>query len=100
MRYIALVLALIACGKGQKPQRPADIQQHVQLQHAASCGALEENVQDTAVRQMRMQLDQEKSWNSGRVVLAAGGAPAPSAAPASAPASYTTTNTQVAGVDE
>src|SRR5439155_26188076 len=76
MRPIVLVLDLFACGKGQNPQPPADIQLHVQLQKAASCSALEENVQDTAVRQMRLQLDQEKSWNSGGVVLAAGGAPA------------------------
>ena len=100
MRPIVLVLALFACGKGQNPQPPADIQLHVQLQKAASCTALEENVHDTAVRQMRMQLDQQKSWNSGGVAATAGGAPAATPAPSSAPSSYTTTNTQVAGVDE
>ena len=83
MRQIALVLVLIGCGKGQNPQPPADIQQHVQLQKAASCSALEENVHDTAVRQMRTQLDQEKSWNSAGVVAMAGGGP--SSAPPTGP---------------
>src|SRR5256886_1691192 len=100
MRHIALFLALIACGKSRPVQPPADIQQNVALRQAASCSALEGNVHDTAVRQMRMQLDQQKSWNSGGIGIASGGTPAPQAAPASPPASYTTTNTQVAGVDE
>jgi uncharacterized secreted protein with C-terminal beta-propeller domain len=101
MRHIALFLALIACGKAPQPvQPPADIQQNVALRQATSCGALEGNVHDTAVRQMRMQLDQEKSGNYGGIGIASGGTPAPQAAPAGPPASYTTTNTQVGGVDE
>jgi uncharacterized secreted protein with C-terminal beta-propeller domain len=101
MRPIAFILVL-ACAKAATPEKPADIQQHVTLQKAASCTDLESTVHDTAVRQMRLQLDAEKSWNSGPVGIADGGAATPGATPsaAGAPVSYTTTNVQVAGVDE
>jgi hypothetical protein len=98
MRQLAVVCAVIACGK-TPPQRPADIQQHVALQRAASCTNLEQSIKDTAVRQMRVQLEAEKSWNSGVAYVDGGTAPAAAGA-GSQPASYTTTNVQVAGVDE
>ena len=94
-------LALAACGKG-RPAKPAEVQQSVALQKAASCQDLTQVVQDTAVRQMRTQLDQEKDWMVmywGTPTPAAAGAGAAPAA-SGAPASYSTTNTQVAGVDE
>ena len=95
-----LAILAAACAKST-PAKPADIQQHVQLQRAASCQSLTRTVQDTAVRQMRAQLDQEKD-SYGPVMAAGGATPAPPAPATSgaAPASYTTTNTQVAGVDE
>ncbi|TMA18486.1 MAG: hypothetical protein E6J88_19305, partial [Deltaproteobacteria bacterium] len=64
------------------------------------CSPAERARTRSRLRQMRMQLDQQKSWNSGGVAATAGGAPAATPAPSSAPSSYTTTNTQVAGVDE
>ena len=92
-------VALAACGKG-RPEKPAEIQSSVALQKAASCQDLTQVVQDTAVRQMRAQLDQEKEWTVmfWGAPAAAGAGAAPSSA--GAPASYSTTNTQVAGVDE
>jgi beta propeller domain-containing protein len=95
-RFFVVLAVLCACAKA-KPAAPAPIQTHVALARAASCDDLSRNVQDTAVRQMRMQLEQEKSQGWYGLPMASGGAvPAASGTPAS----YTTTNTQVAGVDE
>ena len=97
--FVVVAIVFAACGQG-RPEKPAAIQSSVALQKAASCEDLSRVVQDTAVRQMRSQLDQAKNWTLvyWGAPAAAGGAPAP-AAPG-APASYSTTNTQVAGVDE
>ena len=98
MRFQTLpaLLALLACAK-QDPEGPARIQTRVSLARAATCDALTESVHETAVRQMRAQMDAWKS--SGPLVglpASAGNTPVAAAAPAS----YSTTNTQVAGVDE
>src|SRR5512140_112678 len=93
-RLLSLLVLAAACSKGPASS-PADIQTRVALTRASSCGELTQIVQDTAVRQMRSQMDQWKEGTGG-VATAAGGAPAPAAAPSS----YTTTNTQVEGVDE
>jgi hypothetical protein len=89
---------LAACGKGQPAAPasipPASIQNRVALSRAASCDSLAQQVQDTAVRQMRSQMDRRM----GGIVGVAGGAATPQ--PSGAPASYSTTNIQVAGVDE
>src|SRR5207248_10159236 len=77
---------------------PAGIQDRVALAPAASCESLTGVVQDTAVRQMRSQMDASKGGPSPGPITAAGGAPA--AAASGPPASYSTTNIQVAGVDE
>jgi uncharacterized secreted protein with C-terminal beta-propeller domain len=92
----ALVLLLSACSK-QQPA-PAGIQRHVSLARAASCESLTESVHETAVRQMRSQMDSYKTSGFGYGEVAAGGQATPNAS--SPPSSYTTTNTQVAGVDE
>jgi len=91
---VALLTLLAACGK--QAAAPLTIQRHVTLARAASCDSLTKAVQDTATREMRSQLESQKG-----VGFAAGAAPA-GATPASGgtPASYSTTNTQVAGVDE
>src|SRR5690349_11824329 len=96
MRNVILALVL-ACAKAPA-QKPPDIQQHVTLQKAASCGDLERSVQETAVQQMRTQLEQLKTGSYWGVPMVAGAGAGPASSPA--PASYTTTNTQVAGVDE
>ncbi|HEY6907938.1 MAG TPA: beta-propeller domain-containing protein [Myxococcales bacterium] len=94
-RLLSLVV-VAACSKGPAPF-PADIQTRVALTRASSCGELTQTVQDTAVRQMRSQMDAWKDQTGG---ILTGTGDAPAASPAAAPASYTTTNTQVEGVDE
>ena len=99
VRNLALmVMLLAACGK-REAAAPATIQSRVALARAASCDSLQQQVQDTAVRQMRSELDAMKRGNGYGVGLggSSGGA---TPQPAAAPASYSTTNTQVAGVDE
>jgi len=102
MRFQSLpaVLALLAaCGcSKQDPGSPATIQTRVSLARAATCDSLGQQIGDTAVRQMRSELDRWKGAGFGYGLPAATGGNAPAAA--GAPASYSTTNTQVAGVDE
>ena len=100
MRYLFVIAAVVACTKSAPP--PAGIPAHVTLKRAASCDALQQNVQDTAVRQMRTQMDAYKDWTNYGYPMAAGGdtAGATPSTQASQPAGYSTTNVQVAGVDE
>jgi uncharacterized secreted protein with C-terminal beta-propeller domain len=90
-----LLTLLAACGKTESAAPPG-IQTHVHLARAATCESLTQQVHDTAVRQMRSQLD---TWKGSFGVGIAGGTNATPAA-SGTPASYSTTNTQVAGVDE
>jgi len=99
LQSLALVLMLLAaCGKRQ-PAPPATIQSRVALARAANCDSLQQQVQETAVRQMRSALDGAKR-GTGWYGIATGGAGNATPQPAAGPASYSTTNTQVAGVDE
>lgn len=100
-----LLAALVLAGCGNSRNQP--IQEHVALQSFASCGELEKYIEDTAVEEMRSQLEQSKEnwgWYRGGPVFFddAGG---PVAGPTTdaggrGPTAYTTTNTQVGGVDE
>src|SRR5438067_6510487 len=106
MKRLAPCIALaISCGNGN-PQ-PAPIAHDPSLHAVQGCPAVETAVQDAAVAQMRHQLDAEimwrKLWGGGVGILDAGGGPAAGPAtsgPSSTPSSWTTTNVQVAGVDE
>src|SRR5262249_17405574 len=92
--------ALIGCGDHGEPE---GIQQRVILQPFASCEELENYIEDTAVRDMKLSIDAAKD---GGWFLPLGDAPNPQAADtspssgASGPSAYTKTNVQVAGVDE
>jgi hypothetical protein len=90
---------LAACGKGRPAAPasipPASIQNRVALSRAASCDSLGQEVNDTAVRQMRSLMER---WKRGGFLGGPGGQATPQAS--GAPASYSTTNIQVAGVDE
>jgi hypothetical protein len=103
LALLLLPIAVAACkGAPDTHLSPAIVKQ-VSLRQAESCGALQQTVADNAVRQMRAELDQEKNWDSnvyGPTPVAAGGADNGTPTGASAPASYSTTNTQVQGVDE
>ena len=103
-RYLHfLALASLALGCNQPVDEPPPIAERIQLQAFASCGELEQYIEDTAVSDMRYQLDQLKDqsrgWFGGGPEAAGGDA---NAAPkqAAEPAAYTTTNLQVKGVDE
>lgn len=95
---IPLLLAL-ACGGGGKSK---EIQTKVTLQSFASCLELQKYIADTAVFEMRSQLEQEKQGGGIRAMsdVHPPGASGSAAANPQAPQSYTQTNTQVPGVDE
>jgi len=96
VRNVLLLALLVGCGKSNSAT-PPNIQTRVTLARAASCDALQAQVQETAVRQMRSQMEAWRHVVYG-MPAASGGAGTPAAA--GAPVSYSTTNTQVAGVDE
>src|SRR2546426_2895178 len=79
VRSLCVMLALLAaCGK-QDPAAPARIETRVRLARAATCESLTRQIQDTAARQMRAQMDE---WKRG---FAYGLPPARGAAPNPAP---------------
>ena len=100
--------ALTACSNANPVTSPEPVQKRLALQSFGSCQDLENYIEDTAVLDMRSQLEQARQgyggWGWGFPV--AGGmaedasAPQANAAAPSGPSDYTTTNTQVAGVDE
>ena len=115
-----LVAGSAALGCSQTPNTdgaPQPVQDRValtQFQGVNACVDLEKYLEDSAVKMMRTQLEGARDgvpswgwWGSvggrgGEIAFAAGGdaaAPQSSAAKA-APDAYTTTNTQVKGVDE
>src|SRR5262249_42066400 len=97
------MLGLAACSGSSLP-RPREIQSRVSLESFSGCGELQKYIADTAVLDMRSQLEQQKRGGGGfRTTMdGAPGTPGPATAGADAqgPSSFTTTNTQVAGVDE
>lgn len=101
---LALASCLLGCGPSSSYDGdPAAIQNRLTLEGFSSCEALEQYIEDEAVRDMNLQLDCQKdgSWCSHgffapEAADAASGAPSKS----SSPSSFTKTNTQVAGVDE
>lgn len=108
-------LSLTACGKGVIPKEPPAITDRASLlsfQGQNACADLETYLEDTAVNMMTTDLEASRDgvptwgWWGGfgwRGGLEDRFSPQASAAPGgnkSAPSAYTTTNTQVAGVDE
>jgi hypothetical protein len=97
-RRLCWILLALACGK-DLPPTAASIQRNVSLRSLAGCPAVEAAVQDSAVSEMRARLESailnRHRWGP---VNFSGGTAGPSATPA--PSAYTTTNLQVAGVDE
>jgi hypothetical protein len=116
-KYLMAAGALgAAAGCSDTVPQPPPVQRQVALSAFSgpnACTDLERYLEDTAVLQMRTQLeamrDEVPSWGwwgggfgrGGPELTAAGDARANSAAPPqAAPTNYTTTNNQVAGVDE
>ena len=98
LQTLPVLFALLAACSRQDPAGSDRIEARVRLARAATCESLSQQIKDTAVRQMRSQLDAWKRGGVSGVPMGAGGSATPGAA--GAPASYSTTNTQVAGVDE
>ncbi len=105
LRALALAvvsLAATACNHGSSSSSlppPAGVDRSPHLTYAASCGALEGAIEDALVLEMRSQVELiRKGW--GGWAVPAGGAPPASDAGPSGPERFTTTNAQVAGVDE
>lgn len=110
---LGLASLLNGCGKNTDIPDPPAVVNRVSLQSfngANACRDLETYLEDTAVLQMRTQLEAQRDgipgwgWWGFRGGLEgdlAGGPPQASAAGGSAaPTNFTTTNNQVAGVDE
>lgn len=103
---LALILAAsAACHGGDSSGRrapalppPAAVDRSPSLAAAPSCEALEAAIEDALVLQMRSELEQIRLGWAGWAALPVGQAPGDAGAPA--PSGYTTTNAQVAGVDE
>jgi uncharacterized secreted protein with C-terminal beta-propeller domain len=100
---IALGTALaMGCGNGVTTNKA--IQDRVALESFESCSSLEQYIEDTAVLDMRATLEQYKNGSGGIFFFGGGMAEDArtegAAASTSGPSAYTTTNTQVAGVDE
>lgn len=108
----AVGFALVNLGCGNALPEPRAVERRAELKSFSgpkACEELEEYIEDTAVLQMRSQLLQAKEgyyggwW--GFPMAASMDRTAPAAemsanAGSAAPSAYTTTNTQVAGVDE
>ncbi len=107
--------ALAGCGSENNIPQPSAVVNRVSLtafSGGSACQDLEQYLEDTAVLQMRTQLEAQRDgvpgwgwwggWGRGGLEDSFGGPQASNAgaAPPSAPQDYTTTNTQVAGVDE
>lgn len=106
----------LGTGCGNQTPQPQPVQNRVSLtafNGANACKDLETYLEDTAVLQMKTQLegsrDEVPSWGwwgggffgrGGPEAFAGAADNKASAAPPSAPTNYTTTNNQVAGVDE
>ncbi len=96
----AAILAFAGCSQSTIPS-PQSIQDRVALEAFSSCSELQKYIADTAVLDMRSQLEQAKRYGGGGpVALAGGGGRASDAPAAEGPSNYTQTNVQVPGVDE
>jgi uncharacterized secreted protein with C-terminal beta-propeller domain len=103
---LATLAVSLACTSGSKPRAPdvpapVPVDRSPRLHAATSCGELETAIEDAVVLEMRSQLEQLRiTWSGGTYPpIATAGGPA-NASPTPGPSSYTTTNSQVAGVDE
>ena len=106
----AVALAAVLAGCSNKLPEPQPVVKRAALQSFADCASLEDYIEDNAVLDMRSQLQLQRDgygggWRwFGSPEMMADGVAAPSAAGgtanSAAPSAYTTTNTQVAGVDE
>jgi hypothetical protein len=112
LRALAVVTlaASIACNRSTSSRLPAPIgvDRSPHLTYATSCGELETAIEDALVLEMKSEIEQIRTgWGGWTVPVGAvpppvtPGVPTSDAGPSpSGPESFTTTNDQVAGVDE
>ncbi len=104
-RAVVLGVLLAACSDG-KHSRPIPVGMELaQLSHVASCGDLLEELRRNALAQMSEQLDRNlqtalQTAGAGRCYAEDGAMNAPGAAKTAGASEFSTTNNQVAGVDE
>jgi uncharacterized secreted protein with C-terminal beta-propeller domain len=103
----ALLLVAAACSSssnsGLQPQ--ASVDRNPQLHQVSNCGQLEKAIEDAVVLQMKSTLEQIRKndlWvgPGGGILTPTAAGPGPITASTNGPTNYTTTNVQVAGVDE
>jgi len=98
-----LVLAALAgCSSSSTDSlyHPPPVNSQVALTKFTDCGALEQAIEDTMVMEMKSQLEMARQGYFWPVGVATGGPVPANAGNAAGPSAYTTTNAQVAGVDE
>jgi len=103
LRRLPWITLALAASCSSRDGQPARIVNNVALHAVQGCPAVEKAVQDAAVAEMRHRLEAQIHWLSGGVIMRGGGdgsGPAAAGDHTPGPASYTTTNTQVPGVDE
>ena len=89
-----------ACSDADAPEPPT-VQARIALRPMQSCAELETYIEDTAVQQMRNDLDGwNRSWGGPALDAGAESPSSPAPPRQDAPTDYTETNTQVEGVDE
>jgi len=103
---LAVLLLLAACSSnpsGNFVPNPQGVDRSPRLSQVTSCNQLETAIEDALVLEMKSTLEQIRKSD---IYIARGGGPVPASGPlaaggaASGPTNYTTTNSQVAGVDE
>ena len=102
-RWSCATLLLLAAACSSNPpglQPQADVDRNPQLHQVSNCGQLEKAIEDAVVLQMKSTLEQIRK-NDGWIGPFGGVLTPEAASPTAAgPTNYTTTNIQVAGVDE
>jgi len=103
---VAALFALLGCSSNPRGVPPnSNVDRNPRLSQVTSCPQLETAIEDAVVLDMKSTLEQIRKgdgWigRGGGVMTPDAAGPAPVTASAAGPSSYTTTNTQVAGVDE
>jgi uncharacterized secreted protein with C-terminal beta-propeller domain len=103
-RSCILVLVVLAgCSSSNSGLPSSEVDRNPSLHQVTSCNQLENAIENSVVLEMKSTLEQLKTgwgWIGPGGVAMGAGAAGPTAAAAAGPSSYTTTNVQVAGVDE
>src|SRR5258707_2937345 len=98
--YGVAIAVIIGGCSGTSLPNPQPIQDRVALESFSRCSDLQKYIADTAVLDMRSQLEQARQYGGGPIATSGGGARQAEPANPSGPSSYTQTNVQVPGVDE